>query len=142
MDFQEVATYRINKMALEVKNLKAQNKDLVKVVNIMGITQEEKNNDILQRIQKLETQKSESQTQESSKFNTFSEIPETCQDLNLMGHRLSGFYNVRGLGENGNKIETIFCKFNPQTDQPTLEQTKLQQGNTLEGINNCSSYYL
>ena len=134
MDFQEVATNRMNQMALEITNIKAQNKYLFKTLNRLEISQEDKNDEMFKRIQKLETQNSESQTPQSLQFNSFNEIPRSCQDLNLIGHRLSGFYNVRGLGENSNQIETVFCKFNSQRDQITLEQKKLQQDNTLAGI--------
>ncbi len=126
-----MTTNRMNQMALEITNLKAQNKYLFKVVNRLENSQEDKTDEILQRIQKLETPKPESQTLESS--NPSNVIPTSCRDLNLIGHKLSGFYNVRGLGGNSNKIETIFCKFNSQTNQLTSEQQKQQKDSTLDG---------
>jgi len=124
----------MNQMFQEITNLKAQNKYLLKVVNRLENSQEDSSNEILQRIQKLETQTSESQTPESfHQSKSFDDIPKSCRDLNLIGHKLSGFYNVRGLGENVNKIETIFCKFNTPRNQLALEK-KQPKENTLEGI--------
>jgi hypothetical protein len=36
-------------------------------------------------------------------------MPSSCFDLERMGHKLSGFFSVKG----SNKMEMIFCDFNP-----------------------------
>ena len=38
--------------------------------------------------------------------------PNSCYDLNQLGHTLSGFYMVQGRGNSvGSKIYTIYCDF-------------------------------
>jgi hypothetical protein len=36
-------------------------------------------------------------------------MPTSCFDLERMGHKLSGFFSVKG----SKKMEMIFCDFNP-----------------------------
>jgi len=43
-----------------------------------------------------------------------SKVPESCQDLQLIGHTLSGFYLVQKEEGISKKIETIFCQFDQQ----------------------------
>ena len=43
----------------------------------------------------------------------FNGMPTSCKDLQLLGHKLSGFYSVKVSQPNnsGTKIETVFCDF-------------------------------
>lgn len=43
--------------------------------------------------------------------------PTSCKDLFLMGHTLNGFYQVKGIGANSNKIETVYCNYDQQPSQ-------------------------
>jgi hypothetical protein len=36
-------------------------------------------------------------------------MPTSCADLQRMGHKLSGFFSVKG----SKKMETVYCDFNP-----------------------------
>jgi hypothetical protein len=36
-------------------------------------------------------------------------MPTSCADLERMGHKLSGFFSVKG----SKKMETVFCNFYP-----------------------------
>ncbi len=40
-------------------------------------------------------------------------MPSNCKDLQLLGHKLSGFYSVKASQPKikGNKIETVYCDF-------------------------------
>jgi hypothetical protein len=41
--------------------------------------------------------------------------PNSCYDLNQLGHTLSGFYMVQGRGNSvGSQIYTIYCDFTSQ----------------------------
>lgn len=44
-------------------------------------------------------------------------IPTSCQDLNLLGHTLSGFYSVQGNKPTVTKLQTIYCNFQPSTNK-------------------------
>ncbi len=36
-------------------------------------------------------------------------MPNSCSDLQRMGHKLSGFFSVKG----SEKLEMVYCDFNP-----------------------------
>ena len=38
-------------------------------------------------------------------------MPSSCNDLEKLGHKLGGFYLVRGVEENRMKVEIIHCDF-------------------------------
>jgi len=38
-------------------------------------------------------------------------VPSSCNDLEKLGHKLGGFYLVRGVEENRMKVEIIHCDF-------------------------------
>ncbi len=40
-------------------------------------------------------------------------MPTSCKDLQLLGHKLNGFYLVKTpqLNNQGSKIETVYCDF-------------------------------
>lgn len=44
-------------------------------------------------------------------FETFDEIPSSCKDLQLLRHRISGFYLVKGSDLKESKIEAVYCEF-------------------------------
>ena len=50
---------------------------------------------------------------ESNKAKTEIGMPTSCKDLQLLGHKLNGFYSVKASQPNkqGSKIEAVFCDF-------------------------------
>ena len=50
--------------------------------------------------------------------SNFKGMPTSCKDLQLLGHKLNGFYSVKVFQSNNRtKIETVFCDFqSPITD--------------------------
>lgn len=42
--------------------------------------------------------------------NDYKKQPTSCQELFLIGHQLSGFYQIKAAG--GTKIKTVYCDFN------------------------------
>ncbi len=49
--------------------------------------------------------------------NQFEEMPTSCKDLQLLGHKLNGFYSIKAIRpEQGTKIETVFCNFQSSPD--------------------------
>jgi len=60
-------------------------------------------------------------------------VPNSCNDLQLMGHTLNGFYSVQGRDKNANRIETIFCNFSSETSTQNSTEIDLK-GSTLNFI--------
>ena len=48
-------------------------------------------------------------TDRTSEIVDIGKMPTSCFDLERMGHKLSGFFSVKG----SKKMEMIFCDFNP-----------------------------
>ncbi len=45
------------------------------------------------------------------------QMPTSCSDLERMGHKLSGFFSIKG----SKKMEMIYCNFNPnQIGRPPI----------------------
>ncbi len=45
-------------------------------------------------------------------------MPTSCFDLQRMGHKLSGFFSVKG----SKKMEMIYCNFNPNQNGGSILQ--------------------
>ena len=45
----------------------------------------------------------------TSEIVDIGKMPNSCSDLQRMGHKLSGFFSVKG----SNKLEMVYCDFNP-----------------------------
>ncbi len=56
---------------------------------------------------------------ESKKENSKIGMPTSCKDLQLLGHKLDGFYSVKSSHPNKqrSKIETVYCDF-PSSSTP------------------------
>ncbi|KAI9563565.1 hypothetical protein GHT06_011029 [Daphnia sinensis] len=54
-------------------------------------------------------------TKHQSRF--INEMPSSCRDLKVIGHTLNGLYSIIGL----QAVETVYCNFNKQLDDPDLE---------------------
>ena len=102
----------MDQMGKEILTLNIQNKDLVERVKRLEdkLTEESSTKDLFHLIKKRETNNNTI----NKKHCASSSSTESCQDLQLIGHTLSGFYLVQKEEGISNKIETIFCQFDQQ----------------------------
>ena len=61
-------------------------------------------------------------------------VPNSCDDLQIIGHTLNGFYSVQGRDENTNRIETIFCNFS-EISTKTSDFTQFRSRNWVKSHN-------
>ena len=54
-------------------------------------------------------------TDRTSEIVDIGQMPTSCSDLQRMGHKLSGFFSVKG----SKKMEMVYCQFYPNKNGTT-----------------------
>ena len=124
-------------MGKEMTELKLRNENLAHRVQVLE-SSSEKNPKLNARKSRTRRASRPSVSLDKKKLSRFYEfpdklpgnsslVPNSCNDLQLMGHTLNGFYSVQGRDGNANRMETIFCNFSDNFNK------KLTQNN-VQGI--------